>query len=213
MQYLIYTQVDRFTDVPLGEAPAVNGPVDPAVVGLTLGFALQSHWPTDVPIFYGTAPDDADVNLPGILETITLTDYQDALAAELEARRVIKISAIDGYAEQLLSAGAPVEAGGVMLHVSYLGEARTDMTAMAATAGLATAGLMSWPADYARGWISVENVRIPIPAPADGLALAERVGIYYAAIRQHARDLKDIALAAETFADLDAIDISVGWPN
>jgi hypothetical protein len=87
------------------------------------------------------------------------------------------------------------------------------MGAVATTAIAASSGAVPWPEGYARGFITIENVRIPMPTPPDGLGLAAVVGDYYAELRQHARDLKDLAEAAETIADLDAIDETAGWPG
>ena len=84
--------------------------------------------------------------------------------------------------------------------------------AMAATATAAASSAVAWPESYARGWITVENVRIPLATPAAGLALAASVGDWYAAVVQHRRDLKDAALAAGDSAALDAIDHFAGWP-
>lgn len=84
---------------------------------------------------------------------------------------------------------------------------------MAATATAASAGAVLWPQSYARGWIAIENIRIPLDTPAAGLTLAASAGAYYAAIVQHRRDLKDAALAAKDAAGLDAIDETAGWPE
>ena len=83
---------------------------------------------------------------------------------------------------------------------------------MAATASAAASGAVSWPESYARGWIAVENVRIPLPTPAAGLALVASVGGWQAAVVQHRRELKDAALTAGDAAALDAIDETAGWP-
>ena len=127
----------------------------------------------------------------------------------LDDLRTLKIAAITSAANALLAAGAPATGG---LHVALDDGSRSDLTAMAATASAAASGAVSWPESYARGWIAVENVRIPLPTPADGLALAASAGDWYAAVVQHRRDLKDAALAAEDAAALDAIDHSAGWP-
>ncbi len=126
-----------------------------------------------------------------------------------EDRRKIKLDDIIAFGETLLAAGAPVSGG---LHVALGDGSRADLTAMAATATAAASGSVSWPESYARGWITIENVRIPLATPAAGLTLAASVGGYYAALVQHRRDLKDQALAAVDTAALDAIDISAGWP-
>jgi len=86
MRYLIYTYVDRRTGVPITDAPAPHGPVMPAVPGLTFGFALESRYPTDAPVFYGVAPDDASLDVPGAVREVTAEEYQAAHEAELAAR-------------------------------------------------------------------------------------------------------------------------------
>lgn len=131
-------------------------------------------------------------------------------APSLDDLRVAKLAKISATADALLSAGAPVEGG---LHVALDDGSRADLTAMAATATAASAGTVAWPESYSRGWITIENVRIPLATPAAGLTLAASVGDWYAAIVQHRRDLKDAALLAEDAAALDAIDIEHGWPT
>ena len=131
-------------------------------------------------------------------------------APSLDDLRAAKLAAISATADTLLAAGAPVGSG---LHVALDDGSRADLTAMAATATASSAGAVSWPDSYSRGWITVENVRIPLATPADGLALAASVGDWYAAIVQHRRDLKDAALAAVSVDALDAIDIEHGWPT
>lgn len=133
------------------------------------------------------------------IRSLTLAELQNA-----------KISEINAKAETLLSAGAPYALGGTTYHVALDDGSRADLTAMAATATAASA--VTWPESYSRGWIAIENVRIPLATPADGLALAASVGNYYAAIVQHRRDLKDTALAAADETALAAIDETAGWP-
>ncbi|MCM5557345.1 hypothetical protein [Pleomorphomonas sp. JP5] len=129
--------------------------------------------------------------------------------ASLEDLRAVKLAAISSAADALLASGAPVSGG---LHIALDDGSRSDLTAMAATATAASAGAVSWPDSYSRGWITIENIRIPLATPAAGLTLAASVGEYYAAVVQHRRDLKDAALAAVDAAALDAIDPSSGWP-
>lgn len=136
------------------------------------------------------------------------------LELSLEGIRLAKLAAITAAADALLAAGAPIEGD---LHVRLVpkreGEQpRADLAAMGAVAIGAMAGMMAWPETYALGWITEENIRHPLPTPQAGAALAERVGAYFAAVVQHARDLKDAAIAAEDEAALAAIDIAAGWP-
>lgn len=136
--------------------------------------------------------------------------YTDTPVPTLDEVRGAKTAAIDAAAHALLATGAPVSVG---LHIALDEGSRADLTAMAATATAAASGAVPWPESYARGWITIENVRIPLATPADGLALAALVGNYYATIVQHRRDLKDAALAAETAEALNAIDETAGWPE
>ncbi|MBN9074280.1 MAG: hypothetical protein J0H34_22310 [Rhizobiales bacterium] len=134
-----------------------------------------------------------------------------ALEPGLDALRAAKLAAIDARLGAALAAGAPVTVGEAVLHVALDEGSRADMGAMATTALAAASEAVPWPESYQAGWIAMENVRIPLATPAAGLGLAAGVGDHYAQLRQHARDLKDAALAAEDVVDLDAIDIKVGW--
>lgn len=126
-----------------------------------------------------------------------------------EDLRKAKLTSITESTDVLLSMGALVAGE---MHIALDDGSRADLTAMAATATAASAGATPWPESYSRGWITIENIRIPMATPAHGLALAASVGTYYAAIVQHRRDLKDAALAAEDEAALAKIDVAAGWP-
>lgn len=161
-------------------------------------FESYPHGTCEVPIKPGVGYSLDQVDRVWIKRPLTLDEMRDA-----------KTLAIVDKAGALLSTGAPAADG---LHVAMDDGSRADLTAMAATATVALSGTVLWPESYARGWITIENVRIPLATPADGLALAAAVGNYYAAIVQHRRDLKDAALAALDEAALEAIDVAAGWP-
>ncbi|MCY1668310.1 DUF4376 domain-containing protein [Rhizobium sp. SL86] len=120
-----------------------------------------------------------------------------------------KLRLIDAKANDLLNGGYAT--GG--LHVSLTDASRADLTAMATTAGFAVSGVVPWPESYQLGWISIENVRIPLPTPEEGILLAAAIGDFYARIKQHARSLKDAVTLAEDADGLVAIDIESGWPQ
>lgn len=126
----------------------------------------------------------------------------------LEDLRAAKVAAISARAAALLAAGAPY--GGH--HIALDAASRADLGAMATTALAAQAGSVPWPESYALGWISLANIRIPLPTPADGLALAAEAGDCYACIVQTARNLKDAALAAPDADALAAIDVEATLP-
>lgn len=133
---------------------------------------------------------------------------QPAPILDLVALKARVKAAIELHRAAMLAAGYPVSG----LHVALDDASRADLTGMSSTALAALSGVAQWPASYAEGWITTSNVRIPLPTPADGLALAAAAGDWYARIVQRARTLKDAALAAEDEAALGAIDIEAGWP-
>lgn len=108
----------------------------------------------------------------------------------------------------VLFSGAPFRAS---QHIALDDVSRVDLGAMAMTASAALSGQVDWPASYSRGWISVENTRIPLKTAKDGISLAAFAGDFYAKVKQHARDLKDKVTEANSADDISAIDIDSGW--
>ena len=88
MRYIKFTYVDAVTGAPVSEAPALNGPVFPVVAGLEFGWARESQYPTDIPEFFGTCQDDADIAVPGVLGELSPEDWSSALTDEVSARRM-----------------------------------------------------------------------------------------------------------------------------
>lgn len=132
--------------------------------------------------------------------------YEVVNLPQLETRAA-KVRAIDAERDRRLALGALH--GGKRISMSDV--SRTDLGSMATTAGLVLAGsLPTWPDVYVRGWIALDNSRLPLPTPADGTALAASVTLAYSALVQHARDLKDAALAAD---DPSLVDELSGWPD
>lgn len=125
----------------------------------------------------------------------------------LDEARGRKRAEIDTIADAMMAIGAPY-AG---YHVAVDASSRANLTAIAATALAAISGAMEWPGPYAQGWITSENVRVPLPSPQDGLTLANSAGEFYASLVQHKRTLKDAVLAAVTVAEVDAVDVEGGW--
>lgn len=129
----------------------------------------------------------------------------DQLEAEAASWRVAKVQAVNRERDRRLAEGAPY--GGRRVEVSDRG--RADLGGMVSAAMLANAGLTPWGEGYARGWIAMDNERIPLPTPAAGIQLAATVGDWYGRVMQHARDLKDAAEAGNP-ADVDEL---AGWPG
>ena len=86
MQYIKFTYVDAITGISIASEPAQNGPVFPLVAGLEFVWARESRYPTDVPEFFGTCPDDADTQVDGVLGVYLQADWETMRADEMHAR-------------------------------------------------------------------------------------------------------------------------------
>lgn len=116
--------------------------------------------------------------------------YTAVLMAPEELARTRRAAA-NADRDSDLAAGAPYAGHRIALDDA----SRADLSGMAATALAASTGFAPWPASYQQGWITMDNSRIPLPTPGDGLALAAAAGDYYASAVQRARDRKDAAVA------------------
>lgn len=123
----------------------------------------------------------------------------------LDERRAEIVAAIDEVSDAVMEVGAPY--AGKRIQVTN--GSRADLAGLATTALAALSGAVKWPGSYAAGWIAIDNTRILMPDPADGIALASVSGDWYAKVRQHARDLKNAALASDK---PESIDLTEGWP-
>ena len=89
MQYLKFTYVDAVTGISIASEPAANGPVFPPVAGLEFAWARESHYPTDVPEFFGTCPEDADTQVDGVLGVYVQQDWEQMREDEMRARNPV----------------------------------------------------------------------------------------------------------------------------
>ena len=89
MQYLKFTYVDSVTGISIAKQPAANGPVFPAVKGLEYVWARESRYPTNVPEFFGTCPDDADTQVDGVLGVYLQADWETMCDDEMRARNPV----------------------------------------------------------------------------------------------------------------------------
>lgn len=86
MKYIKFTYVDAVTGISIAKQPAPNGPVFPSVAGLEYGWSRESRYPTDVPEFFGTCPDESDVQIDGVLGIYIQQDWETMRADEMAAR-------------------------------------------------------------------------------------------------------------------------------
>ena len=86
MKYLKFTYVDAITGISIAAEPAMNGPKFPAVPGLEFAWARESQYPTPVPQFFGTCPDDSPTQVDGVLGVFLQSDWEQMQADEMRAR-------------------------------------------------------------------------------------------------------------------------------
>ena len=89
MQYIKFTYVDAVTGISIASEPAANGPVFPPVDGLEFVWARESRYPTDVPEYFGTCPDDADTQIDGVLGVYVQADWETMRDDEMRARNPV----------------------------------------------------------------------------------------------------------------------------
>ncbi|MFZ7310312.1 hypothetical protein [Comamonas jiangduensis] len=89
MQFIKFTYVDAVTGTSITKQPATNGPAFPAITGLEYVWARESRYPTDVPEFFGTCPDDADTQVDGVLGVYLQADWETMRNDEMRARNPV----------------------------------------------------------------------------------------------------------------------------
>ena len=89
MKHIKFTYVDAITGISVAKQPAANGPVFPPVAGLEFAWARESRYPTNVPEFFGTCPDDADTQVDGVLGVYLQADWETLWADEMRARNPV----------------------------------------------------------------------------------------------------------------------------
>jgi len=86
MKYIKFTYVDAVTGISVATEPALNGLKFPPIVGLEFVWARESRYPTPVPEFFGTCPDDSPTQVDGVLGVFLQTDWEHMRADEMRAR-------------------------------------------------------------------------------------------------------------------------------
>ena len=89
MKHIKFTYVDAITGISISSEPAQNGPVFPPVAGLKFVWARESRYPTDVPEFFGTCPEDADTQVDGVLGVYLQVDWETMREDEMRARNPV----------------------------------------------------------------------------------------------------------------------------
>ena len=94
--YIVVTEVDAATKKVCTAEPQRTGPSMPDVKGLQIVWRDQSTWPVETssdgtylraPKYYGTCDDDADLNIAGVLDVLTETEWNERRVTEHEATK------------------------------------------------------------------------------------------------------------------------------
>lgn len=94
--HIVVTEVDAVTKIPCTVEPQRTGPSMPAVKGLRIIWQDKSTWPVSTdstgtylraPKYYGTCDADADLNIAGVLEVLTETEWNARRVTEHEATK------------------------------------------------------------------------------------------------------------------------------
>ena len=94
--HIVVTEVDAVTKIVCTDEPQRTGPSMPAVKGLKIIWQDKSTWPVSTdstgrylraPKYYGTCDADADLNIAGVLEVLTETEWNERRVAEHNATK------------------------------------------------------------------------------------------------------------------------------
>ena len=94
--HIVVTEVDAVTKIPCTVEPQRTGPSMPNVKGLRIIWQDKSTWPvsTDAtgtylraPKYYGTCDADADLNIAGVLEVLSETEWNERRVTEHNATK------------------------------------------------------------------------------------------------------------------------------
>ena len=94
--HIVVTEVDAVTKVVCTSEPQRTGPSMPAIKGLQIVWQDKSTWPVETssdgtylraPKYYGTCDDDADLNIAGVLDVLTETEWNERRVTEHEATK------------------------------------------------------------------------------------------------------------------------------
>lgn len=86
MKYISFTYIDSVTKVSQQFEESRNGPVFPEVVGLEYSWDMTSEYPTPIPRFFGTCPDDSGTDVTGVLEVLSQATWEALRIDEMRSR-------------------------------------------------------------------------------------------------------------------------------
>ena len=146
------------------------------------------------------------VNVPDNFRwTTNIVDWDTlAIVADIEGARAAKWEAVKALR-------ATVQQGGCQ---TPSGPAQTDLESRGLINGAVTLAMLSLQSGqpFALEFTLADNSSLTLDASAM-IALGQAVGLFVAAAHAHSVTLRALIDSAPTIAAVDAIDISVGWPE
>ena len=150
MKHLKFTYVDALTGISIATEPAMNGTKFPDVPGLAFHWARESAYPTPVPEFFGTCPEDSATQVDGVLRIFLESDWEQMRLDEMRARSPV-----------------PKQVTMRQARLALLGAGLLD-TVETAIAGAGPAAKIEW--EYAQ---EVQRAAGLVPAMATALGMSE----------------------------------------
>lgn len=212
--FIRYTYVDHVTKKPVTIEPAKSGPAAPELPGLIFGFALESQYPTDVPMFYGTCKDGTPIDTPGILEVLTQDQYNAARTAEMTTRITLAknkaYDALKARRQQCEAKGVAITALGTTSFAQpiYVPAAKDDQDRI----NTVLSSMERWPQIQTVSFKANNNVFVPVThdqLSMIGLAVAVHVQKCF---DNEASHTAAISIMTDVAA-IESHDITTGWPD
>ncbi|MEQ8346143.1 MAG: hypothetical protein RIB84_00600 [Sneathiellaceae bacterium] len=145
---------------------------------------------------------DEDLDEPRLVVEEQRVEVARALAPRQAALRA---AATAVYAQRIAQ-GCAYDGVVIPLHDTI----QVQLIAKTVEALVALQELASWDTDF--GWRTADDDRYALATPAAMLAFALAISAYLTALIIQHGALHDAIEAAEDHADLDAIDVTAGWP-
>lgn len=123
----------------------------------------------------------------------------------LDAAKAARKEEVDARLDGLLAAGMSYAGKPLQLRPVDQG----NVAAMAQRAGLALEGVVTWPEGFA--WRMADNSFLPLPTPADMIAMGQAAADEVLRLRMIAWGHKDAIDALDTVEAVFSYDIGVGW--
>jgi hypothetical protein len=137
---------------------------------------------------------------------VIITDARSVSDAKREAKEQVDFGTIARLGGTFWFGGKEYQLGADRFGVTGI----ANITSKAAEAALSLQGVLTWPAGFA--WRAADNSFVAMNA-AQMAVFGQAGSAYVTAVRKRAWVLNAAIDAAQTVAEVDAIDTAAGWPS